>query len=160
MKVVVGLGNPGAKYHATRHNVGFDVADVLARRHAAPPYRTKFESQIAEIAFASHKVLLVCPQTFMNLSGRAVQPLVDFYMAHGPTSIHRQAMLPQTSIFGLEGYLVMLVGQQVPYSTGWQPSSSELETLQKHRRQYAAIGENGCSISECLAAVRHPNWKW
>jgi len=91
--------------------------------------------------------------------GRA-KPLVDFYMAHGPTSIHRHAMVPQTSIFGLEGYLVMLVGQRVPYSVACSPSEKEVDALRTHRRQYAAIGENGCSISECLAAVRHPGWKW
>lgn len=89
-----------------------------------------------------------------------VQGLVDFYAVHGPTSIHRHALLPQTSIFGLEGYLVLLVGQHVPYKIKTSPSSREVEALQKHRRQFAAIAESGCSISECLAAVRNPAWKW
>jgi len=89
-----------------------------------------------------------------------LQPIVDFYKAHGPTSIHRHALVPQTSIFGLEGYLVLLVGQRVPYRIKAQPSAGEIESLQKHRRHFAAIGENGCTVPECLAAVRNPAWKW
>ena len=91
--------------------------------------------------------------------GRA-EPLVNFYTAHGPTSIHRHALLPQTSIFGLEGYLALLVGQCVPYACNVSPSAQEVAIVQKHRQQYAAIAESGCSIPECLAAIRHPAWKW
>ena len=88
------------------------------------------------------------------------QRLVDFYMAHGPTSIHRHALVPQTSIFGLEGYLVLLVGQRVPYGVKTVPSPAEMEAVKQHRRHFAAIAEKGCTISECLAAVRNPAWKW
>jgi tryptophan halogenase len=88
------------------------------------------------------------------------QPIVDFYMEHGPTSIHRNALLPQTSVFGLEGYLVLLVGQRVPYRIKAHPSATELDALQKQRRTFASIAGNGCTIPECLAAVRHPMWKW
>jgi tryptophan halogenase len=91
--------------------------------------------------------------------GRA-KPLVDFYMTHGPTSIHRHAMLPQTTIFGLEGYLALLVGQHVPYACKGPPSAQELSIVKQHRQHNGAIAENGCSIPECLAAVRHPAWKW
>jgi tryptophan halogenase len=85
---------------------------------------------------------------------------VDFYTAHGPTSIHRHALVSQTSIFGLEGYLALLIGQRVPYGIKATPIPTEIEAVQKQRRQFAAIAEKGCTIPECLAAVRHPAWKW
>ena len=79
MKVVVGLGNPGKKYENTRHNVGFEVLAELASRWNADPPRVRFESEICEIQIGVSKILLVAPQTFMNLSGRAVGKLCDFY---------------------------------------------------------------------------------
>jgi PTH1 family peptidyl-tRNA hydrolase len=79
MKLVVGLGNPGPKYRRTRHNVGFDVLAELARRHGAGSPTVKHEAEIAEVHIGGEKILLVAPQTYMNLSGRAVWPLVDFY---------------------------------------------------------------------------------
>jgi PTH1 family peptidyl-tRNA hydrolase len=79
MKVVVGLGNPGPKYAGTRHNVGFDVIDYLARGPAVGPFRQQFHAQVAEATEGGEKVLLVKPETFMNLSGRAVRAVVDFY---------------------------------------------------------------------------------
>lgn len=79
MKVVVGLGNPGRKYDGTRHNVGFQVVAELARRHGAAAPRTKFDAEITEIQLGSERVLLAAPQTYMNVSGRAVRSLVDFY---------------------------------------------------------------------------------
>ena len=79
MKIVVGLGNPGAKYSGTRHNVGFEVLDYLAAAPGVGPVRSAFESLVAETAEAGEKILLVKPTTFMNLSGRAVCSLIDFY---------------------------------------------------------------------------------
>ena len=79
MKVVVGLGNPGAKYTGTRHNVGFDVIDYLALAPSAGPFRSAFQAQVAEVSEDGEKILLVKPETFMNLSGRAVRGLLDFY---------------------------------------------------------------------------------
>lgn len=79
MKVVVGLGNPGDKYRRTRHNVGFDVLAELALRNGGPVPRTKFDALIADVTIGSEKVLLVWPQTFMNLSGQSVQPLMAFH---------------------------------------------------------------------------------
>jgi peptidyl-tRNA hydrolase, PTH1 family len=79
MKLIVGLGNPGSRYAATRHNVGYEVIAELARRHAAGSMREKFQAEIAEASLAGEKVLLMCPLTFMNLSGQAVQPARDFY---------------------------------------------------------------------------------
>jgi len=79
MKVVVGLGNPGAKYHGTRHNVGFAVVDLLALAPGAGKFARRFDGEVAELMEGSEKVLLVKPQTYMNLSGRCVRQVVDFY---------------------------------------------------------------------------------
>jgi peptidyl-tRNA hydrolase, PTH1 family len=79
MKLVVGLGNPGPKYAGTRHNVGFDVLDRLASSAPGSTVWTKFESELCDVTLGTEKVLLAAPQTFMNLSGRAVRGVVDFY---------------------------------------------------------------------------------
>lgn len=79
MKLVVGLGNPGSKYHGTRHNVGFAVIDGLAGSGGVERFQSWFDAEIAEIREADDKVLLVKPQTFMNLSGRCVRQVIDFY---------------------------------------------------------------------------------
>lgn len=79
MKIVVGLGNPGSKYAGTRHNVGFEVVDYLARGPGVGAFRTAFQADVAEFTEAGEKVLLLKPQTFMNLSGRAVRAAIDFY---------------------------------------------------------------------------------
>lgn len=80
MKVIVGLGNPGSRYDGTRHNVGFDVVDCLAQGTGVSPFRRRFDSQVAEFAdVVGGIVLLVKPETFMNLSGRSVRSALDFY---------------------------------------------------------------------------------
>lgn len=79
MKIVVGLGNPGTRYEGTRHNVGFDTVDFLAQSPHAGRFRGQFQGQVAELLHDGEKVLLVKPETFMNLSGRCVRALVDFY---------------------------------------------------------------------------------
>ena len=79
MKVIVGLGNPGPKYAGTGHNVGFDVIDYLAAGPGCSPFREKFEAFVAELKEADETILLLKPLTFMNLSGRAVRAVLDFY---------------------------------------------------------------------------------
>jgi PTH1 family peptidyl-tRNA hydrolase len=79
MKVVVGLGNPGGRYAGTRHNVGFAVVDLLAESPRASGFQSRFQAQVAEVYEDQHKVLLVKPETFMNLSGRCVRQVMDFY---------------------------------------------------------------------------------
>jgi PTH1 family peptidyl-tRNA hydrolase len=81
MKIIVGLGNPGRKYEGTRHNVGFEVIDRLASAPGVSGFSSRFQAQIAEAREDAEKVLLVKPETFMNLSGLAVRQLVDFYQA-------------------------------------------------------------------------------
>jgi PTH1 family peptidyl-tRNA hydrolase len=78
VKIVVGLGNPGREYGSTRHNVGFMTVDELAGRWGATAWREKFSALVAEYRGAE-TVLLVKPQTYMNLSGQAVAAFVRFY---------------------------------------------------------------------------------
>jgi PTH1 family peptidyl-tRNA hydrolase len=79
LKIVVGLGNPGRRYQGTRHNVGYDVIDVLAESVSAGQFQGRFQAQVAELREGSCKVLLVKPETFMNLSGQSVRQFMDFY---------------------------------------------------------------------------------
>ena len=80
MKLIVGLGNPGAEYRDTRHNVGFKVADALAERwRVADQWREKFDALQIKTMRGEESVLLAKPLTFMNLSGRAVAELAGFY---------------------------------------------------------------------------------
>lgn len=86
MKLLVGLGNPGASYARNRHNVGFMALDAIASAHGFGPWRSKFSGALAEGRLGSDKVLLFKPQTFMNLSGDAVQAASRFYKL-GPADI-------------------------------------------------------------------------
>lgn len=79
MKLVVGLGNPGARYSNTRHNLGFQALDVLVGRHGIDREQKRFESWLAPLRWPGEKVLLAKPQTYMNLSGRSVQQLIYWY---------------------------------------------------------------------------------
>jgi PTH1 family peptidyl-tRNA hydrolase len=78
--MIAGLGNPGEAYANTPHNVGFDVVDLLAKRlEAGWKNSSGFHARVARVAYAGETVLLVKPQTFMNLSGTSVAPLLRYY---------------------------------------------------------------------------------
>lgn len=79
MKLIVGLGNPGAKYRGTRHNVGFEVMDLLATRHGLTFEAWKLLAETAEWRHPAARARFVKPLTFMNLSGNAVVDLMAFY---------------------------------------------------------------------------------
>jgi PTH1 family peptidyl-tRNA hydrolase len=79
MKLIVGLGNPGRKYDKTRHNVGFEVLDLVAVRNAADSPKEKFSGRVADATIAGERVLLLWPHTLMNLSGQSVGAAVEFY---------------------------------------------------------------------------------
>lgn len=87
MKLIVGLGNPGPKYERTRHNVGFWAIDQLSKQLNVNVNRAKFQSLVAETRIASEVVLLMKPQTFMNLSGDAVEQAVSFYKLDVPSDV-------------------------------------------------------------------------
>jgi PTH1 family peptidyl-tRNA hydrolase len=79
MKLIVGLGNPGSQYDRTRHNVGFMAVDAFAQKHGAMNYRVAHESYLADVLLEGEKILLLKPQTYMNLSGRSVASAMAFY---------------------------------------------------------------------------------
>ena len=79
MLIVVGLGNPGREYARTRHNVGFDVLDVLSEKTGIAPTKSAMHGLIGEGFVRGEKLVLVKPQTYMNLSGQCVTELVQWY---------------------------------------------------------------------------------
>ncbi|WGW05671.1 aminoacyl-tRNA hydrolase [Tropicibacter oceani] len=79
MQIFVGLGNPGGKYARNRHNIGFMALDRIAQDHGFGPWKSKFNGQIAEGRLGGDKVLLLKPETFMNLSGQSVGEAMRFY---------------------------------------------------------------------------------
>ena len=79
MKLVVGLGNPGLRYKNTRHNVGFQLLDYIAKNNNISFLRNKFNGDYAEISVNDEKVILLKPKSFMNLSGEVVERFVSFY---------------------------------------------------------------------------------
>lgn len=79
MKVIVGLGNKGLKYAKTRHNIGFEVIELLAYRHNISMTNRKFKGLIGQGIIEGEKVLLVMPLTYMNLSGECVREVLDFF---------------------------------------------------------------------------------
>jgi len=79
MQLFVGLGNPGPKYARNRHNIGFMALDEIAAAHGFGPWKSRFQGLVAEGRFGSEKVLLLKPETFMNLSGNAVNEAMRFY---------------------------------------------------------------------------------
>ena len=81
MFIIAGLGNPTSKYAHSRHNVGFDTIDILAEKYQIKWGKSLFRAQVGRGTIAGVKVILVKPQTFMNLSGTAIRPIVRFYKA-------------------------------------------------------------------------------
>lgn len=81
MRLIVGLGNPGEKYSHTRHNVGFDVIDILSQKLDIPVKKLKCRATIGEGMLGDEKIVLIKPQTFMNLSGLTVSDALSWYKA-------------------------------------------------------------------------------
>ena len=79
MRLFVGLGNPGPKYTRHRHNIGYMAVDRIAEDHGFGPWRSKFQGVISEGRLGSEKVVLLKPETFMNLSGRSVGEAMRFF---------------------------------------------------------------------------------
>ncbi|WP_026092435.1 aminoacyl-tRNA hydrolase [Calidifontibacillus oryziterrae] len=79
MKYIIGLGNPGKNYEKTRHNVGFMVIDELSKRWNIQLNKEKFKGLYGSGIFNGEKVILLKPLTYMNLSGEAIRPLLDYY---------------------------------------------------------------------------------
>ena len=79
MKLFVGLGNPGKKYTNNRHNIGFMALNQIANDHSFSPWKNKFQGQITNGKLGDEKVILLKPETFMNLSGQSVSETIKFY---------------------------------------------------------------------------------
>lgn len=79
MQIFVGLGNPGPKYAENRHNIGFMAMDEIAQAHGFGPWRSKFQAQMTEGRLGNDKVILLKPETLMNLSGQSVGEAMRFY---------------------------------------------------------------------------------
>jgi PTH1 family peptidyl-tRNA hydrolase len=79
MLLLVGLGNPGARYSQHRHNIGFMAVDAVARAHGFAPWRSRFSSLVSEGQLGTTRVLLQKPQTYMNCSGEAVAAAARFF---------------------------------------------------------------------------------
>ena len=79
MYLIVGLGNPGKEYENTRHNMGFKVLNKLSKKYNIPITKSKFNGKYGTGIIENEKVILLEPQTYMNLSGEAIKPMLDFY---------------------------------------------------------------------------------
>lgn len=79
MYIIAGLGNPGRKYENTRHNMGFLTIDKIAEELGIKVDKIKFKALVGEVNFSGQKVMLVKPQTYMNLSGQSVREIMNFY---------------------------------------------------------------------------------
>ncbi len=77
--LIAGLGNPGREYEGTRHNVGFDVVDLLHAQHTFGPFVRDGKALVSKGRIGTARVILMKPQTYMNLSGEAIRPCLDFY---------------------------------------------------------------------------------
>ena len=87
MYIIAGLGNPGKEYANTRHNIGFDVIDVIAKKAGIDVSEKKHKALIGKGVFGGQKVILAKPQTFMNLSGESIREIVDYYKVDDTTEL-------------------------------------------------------------------------
>ncbi|MHA3775179.1 FAD-dependent oxidoreductase [Verrucomicrobiota bacterium sgz303538] len=89
-----------------------------------------------------------------------VASLLKFYAENGPTGFCRYRLPRMENDFGIEGYLVMLVGNRAPYQAKHTPSATERQIWERRRAEFAAVAQNGLDVKESLAYVRHPGWQW
>jgi len=89
-----------------------------------------------------------------------VQGLLDFYAENGPTGFCRYRLPRMENDFGVEGYLVMLVGNRVPYGAKHRASDEERQRWERHRAAFSATASSGLDVKEALSYVRHPGWQW
>jgi PTH1 family peptidyl-tRNA hydrolase len=136
MRLFVGLGNPGAKYAHNRHNIGFMVADEIARRHGFAPWRRRFQGETAEGTLDRERVVLLRPSTFMNDSGRAVQEAANFFkLAVGEITVFQDELeLPPAK-------LRVKVGGGIAGHNGLRSISSHIGN--DYRRVRLGIGHPG-----------------
>ncbi len=137
MKLIVGLGNPGAEYQNSRHNLGFIAIDYLADKLGLEFNKNKFFAQTAEGHYHGQKLLLLKPQTFMNRSGQAVQAAVDFYK------------IPHENILILFDDMDLPCGQLRLRQKGSAGGHNGIRDIIAH------LG-NDNQISRCKIGINHP----
>ncbi len=175
MKLLVGLGNPGSAYEGTRHNVGFDVLEILARRAGSPSRRQRFQGDTAQAVIRGCPVLLLWPLTWMNLSGSSVLAARDFFKIEhsdilvicddfnlGSGTIRMRPSGSAGGQNGLADILRRLGGQDVPrlrvgigpVPPGWKPADFVLGRFSKAERDAAApVAERAADAAEDWVAV-------
>ncbi len=138
MKLVIGLGNPGAQYEITRHNVGFLAIDYLVEKWGAKGPVKKSQGEVFQADFAGHKIHLIKPQTFMNLSGKCVGSLYFFYHCKPQDLIiiHDDLDLPAFSLKLKEG--------------GGTGGHNGLESIQEH------LGKENFDFYRVRMGIGHP----
>lgn len=87
-------------------------------------------------------------------------PLVEFYRENGPSALGKSILLNANNAFGLEGYLAMLVGQQVPYEKMHPPSAEERRAWQMHQQEFLLAAKRGFDVRQVLEIIRRPGWQW
>lgn len=120
MKLIVGLGNPGEKYAANRHNIGFMALDRIADDHGFAPWRSKFQGELTEGRLGREKVLLLKPMTFMNRSGQSVGEAMRFYK------------LDSTDVIVLHDELDLAPGKARVKSGGGHAGHNGLRSIHEH----------------------------
>jgi PTH1 family peptidyl-tRNA hydrolase len=134
--LVAGLGNPGREYERTRHNIGWRVADELARRHDGS-FRSKFSGQIAEVRVGERKLALLKPETYMNVSGQSVAAASRFF------KVAPEALLVVHDDVDLEpGRLQIRLGGGLAGHNGLRSISSTVGT-QEFLRLRIGVGRPG-----------------
>lgn len=91
---------------------------------------------------------------------RTLDPLLEFYGENGPTGFNRYRLRSPENNFGIEGYLVMLVGNRVPYTGRHIPTEAERRAWENHRARFIAKAQTGLNVKEALECTRHPGWRW
>ena len=175
MKLLVGLGNPGSAYEGTRHNVGFDVLELLARRAGNPSRRQRFQGDTAQATIRGCPVLLLWPLTWMNLSGSSVLAARDFFKIEhsdilvicddfnlGSGTIRLRPSGSAGGQNGLADILRRLGGQDVPrlrvgigpVPSGWKPADFVLGRFSRAERDaMAPVAERAADAAEDWVAV-------
>lgn len=175
MKLLVGLGNPGHAYEGTRHNVGFEVLDILARRAGSPTRRARFQGETVQATIRGCPVLLLWPLTWMNLSGSSVLAARDFYKIDNADilvicddfnlSCDTIRLRPSGSAGGQNGLADVLArtGTQAvprlrlgigPVPPNWKPADFVLGKFAKGERdQVGVMQERAADAAEEWAAV-------
>jgi peptidyl-tRNA hydrolase, PTH1 family len=136
MQLLVGLGNPGARHAANRHNVGFMSLQAIARRHGIGPWRRRFQGVACEGSLGGVRSLLLLPGTYMNESGRAVADAVHFYkLALGDVTVfHDEIDLPP-------GKMRVKVGGGIAGHNGLRSISAHIGN--DYRRVRIGVGHPG-----------------